>query len=282
MAPSERVPSREVRKERVRGKSFRQGTMTGISLNTTTPLGPEQSLLPLVRPDPHSSVMVQRLLEHTLALSGSHSSLLFWVGPNDEWVAPEWLNLDPITTRLDVYLQTVGRKDPLHIGRLRDRKQRVAALRHEQRLDPECVDAEYAAYLSSLNVGDEIDLVFWHDARPFACLALVRTHQQSPFSLEEFDWDGLRDFIQSTLRLHWRTRSMAVEDHLVRKLDLKSRELDIVRHILIGKDNSQIAANLGISVGTVKTHVVSILDKMGVDSRLAIACLVHDLQARLN
>jgi DNA-binding CsgD family transcriptional regulator len=142
--------------------------------------------------------------------------------------------------------------------------------------------AEYAAYLSSLNVGDEIDLVFWHDARPFACLALVRTHQQSPFSLEEFDWDGLRDFIQSTLRLHWRTRSMAVEDHLVRKLDLKSRELDIVRHILIGKDNSQIAANLGISIGTVKTHVVSILDKMGVDSRLAIACLVHDLQARLN
>jgi DNA-binding CsgD family transcriptional regulator len=282
MAPSERVPSREVRKERVRGKYFRQGTMTGISLNTTTPLGPEQSLLPLVRPDPHSSVMVQRLLEHTLALSGSHSSLLFWVGPNDEWVAPEWLNLDPITTRLDVYLQTVGRKDPLHIGRLRDRKQRVAALRHEQRLDPECVDAEYAAYLSSLNVGDEMDLVFWHDARPFACLALVRTHQQSPFSLEEFDWDGLRDFIQATLRLHWRTRSMAVEDHLVRKLDLKSRELDIVRHILIGKDNSQIAANLGISVGTVKTHVVSILDKMGVDSRLAIACLVHDLQARLN
>jgi DNA-binding CsgD family transcriptional regulator len=282
MAPSERVPSREVRKERVRGKYFRQGTMTGISLNTTTPLGPEQSLLPLVRPDPHSSVMVQRLLEHTLALSGSHSSLLFWVGPNDEWVAPEWLNLDPITTRLDVYLQTVGRKDPLHIGRLRDRKQRVAALRHEQRLDPECVDAEYAAYLSSLNVGDEIDLVFWHDARPFACLALVRTHQQSPFSLEEFDWDGLRDFIQATLRLHWRTRSMAIEDHLVRKLDLKSRELDIVRHILIGKDNSQIAANLGISVGTVKTHVVSILDKMGVDSRLAIACLVHDLQARLN
>ena len=51
---------------------------------------------------------------------------------------------------------------------------------------------------------------------------------------------------------------------------------------LIGKDNSQIAASLGISVGTVKSHVVSILDKMGVDSRLAIACLVHDLQARLN
>jgi DNA-binding NarL/FixJ family response regulator len=75
---------------------------------------------------------------------------------------------------------------------------------------------------------------------------------------------------------------MSVEDHLVRKLDLKPRELDIVRHILIGKDNSQIAASLGISVGTVKSHVVSILDKMGVDSRLAIACLVHDLQARLN
>ena len=234
----------------------------------------------LVRPDPHSSIMIERLLQHTLTLSAAHSSVFFWVGPGTQWIEPQSLNV--CVSHVDAYLQFAGRRDPLHITRLRDQGRRIAALRHEQKLDSGGIDADYAAYLCSIDVGDEIALVFWREGRPFACLGLMRTRQQPPFLLDGFDWDGLRDFIDATLHLHWRTRAMLVEDHLVRRTGLKPRELDIVHHVLMGKDNSQIAANLGITVGTVKTHVVSILDKMGVDSRLAIACFVHDLHTRLN
>ena len=236
--------------------------------------------LPLVRPDSHSAIMIERLLQHTLTLSEAHSSVFFWVGPDAEWIEVQSANV--CVSHVDAYLQSAGRRDPLNIKRLRDQGRRIAALRQEQKLDPGAVDADYAAYLCSIDVGDEIDLVFWREDRPFACLGLMRTRQQPPFLLDGFDWDGLRNFIEATLHLHWRTRAMLVEDHLVRRVGLKPRELDVVRHVVMGKDNSQISASLGITVGTVKTHVVSVLDKMGVDSRLAIACFVHDLRTRLN
>jgi two-component system NarL family response regulator len=53
--------------------------------------------------------------------------------------------------------------------------------------------------------------------------------------------------------------------------DLSPRELDVLRHIARGESNKEIAAALGITEGTVKTHVVNILGKLGVGDRTAAA-----------
>ncbi|MED4750338.1 response regulator transcription factor [Brevibacillus choshinensis] len=61
--------------------------------------------------------------------------------------------------------------------------------------------------------------------------------------------------------------------------DLTDRELDVLQQIAYGFRNDQIAQNLFISEGTVKTHVHRILQKMGVEDRtqaVAIA-LRHQL-----
>lgn len=71
---------------------------------------------------------------------------------------------------------------------------------------------------------------------------------------------------------------MNVENLLTHKFGLKPRELEVVRYVLFGKSNSQIAEILGIGIPTVKSHIVSILNKTGVDSRLGIACFVHGLE----
>ncbi len=52
---------------------------------------------------------------------------------------------------------------------------------------------------------------------------------------------------------------------------LSPRELDVLRHIATGESNKEIAAALGITEGTVKTHVVNILGKLGVNDRTAAA-----------
>ncbi|WP_421617735.1 response regulator [Brevibacillus sp. TJ4] len=49
--------------------------------------------------------------------------------------------------------------------------------------------------------------------------------------------------------------------------DLTDRELDVLQQIAYGYRNDQIAQNLFISEGTVKTHVHRILHKMGVEDR---------------
>jgi len=48
---------------------------------------------------------------------------------------------------------------------------------------------------------------------------------------------------------------------------LTDRERDVLREIVVGRTDKEIARSLAIALSTVKTHVRSILDKLGVDSR---------------
>ena len=54
-------------------------------------------------------------------------------------------------------------------------------------------------------------------------------------------------------------------------LALSTRETEILRLVAQGRDNTEIAQELFLSPSTVKNHVSSILDKLGVDSRVQAA-----------
>lgn len=53
--------------------------------------------------------------------------------------------------------------------------------------------------------------------------------------------------------------------------ELTARETEVLEGIVGGKANKEIAAALGITEGTVKTHVASILGKLGVSARTEAA-----------
>lgn len=53
--------------------------------------------------------------------------------------------------------------------------------------------------------------------------------------------------------------------------ELTERELDVLRQIVEGKQNKDIATELGISLYTVKAHVCNIIDKLAVDDRTQAA-----------
>jgi DNA-binding NarL/FixJ family response regulator len=54
-------------------------------------------------------------------------------------------------------------------------------------------------------------------------------------------------------------------------LALSDREAEILRLVAQGRDNTEIAQELYLSPSTVKNHVSSILEKLGVDSRVQAA-----------
>ena len=58
---------------------------------------------------------------------------------------------------------------------------------------------------------------------------------------------------------------------------LSERELDVLRLVAEGMSNGEIAQRLVVSVGTVKTHVHSIIDKLGVSSRMQAAAKAREL-----
>ena len=55
--------------------------------------------------------------------------------------------------------------------------------------------------------------------------------------------------------------------------ELSPREMEILSHLTEGQSNKVIAKHLGISDGTVKLHVKSILKKLGLHSRVEAAVL---------
>lgn len=57
---------------------------------------------------------------------------------------------------------------------------------------------------------------------------------------------------------------------------LTDRERDVLAGLRAGWSNARIARTLGISVPTVKTHVSSILAKLGAESRTHVVALVRD------
>ena len=62
-----------------------------------------------------------------------------------------------------------------------------------------------------------------------------------------------------------------------RALDqLTERELEVAVAIGHGRANAEIAAELFMSVATVKSYVTRILYKLGADNRVQVAMKVHD------
>ena len=67
------------------------------------------------------------------------------------------------------------------------------------------------------------------------------------------------------------TRSAQVSPSAALRRPLSARELEVLREVSGGLRNKEIAGRLGISAGTVKTHVASIFEKLQVNDRTAAA-----------
>jgi DNA-binding NarL/FixJ family response regulator len=59
---------------------------------------------------------------------------------------------------------------------------------------------------------------------------------------------------------------------------LSPREAEIARAIARGKSNGEIAAELFISLGTVKSHISQMLAKLDLTSRVGISLLVLEAE----
>jgi NarL family two-component system response regulator LiaR len=87
--------------------------------------------------------------------------------------------------------------------------------------------------------------------------------------------DGIRSVHAGRPALHpaVATRLMRQAQRIAPPGDLTSRERDVLRLVVEGLANKQIAQRLGIGEKTVKTHVSRVLGKLGVDDRTQAAVL---------
>lgn len=60
------------------------------------------------------------------------------------------------------------------------------------------------------------------------------------------------------------------------RVKLTDRELDVLRQLETGASNREIAKELFVTEATVKTHLVHVFDKLGVDSRSRAVAVARD------
>lgn len=139
---------------------------------------------------------------------------------------------------------------------------------------PDTTIASYAAFLGKHGYCDEMDFVFTFEDIPIAVLSLFGEQR---FQFDPDDATHLHEFLSSFIACHPFTQKWRRQRALRDTFELTPREIEVVEHMRLGNSNGQIAASLGVSLTTVKTHVARVLDKVDVPSRSALAAFANQL-----
>ncbi len=208
---------------------------------------------------------VQQLFQASVIIFG-------WTGHDDLFRTDKVVGAPPLL--MDEYLGGMHRQDPLDVYKLIARKERVALL--ESRC-PSFQSSSYKGFMDYHGLVDEADLIFWDGDRPLAVLGVLKRPGDPPFSHDNWDWENIRHHLEFNLRRHPHARQQRQARHLLDELRLTPREMEVVSLLQIGASNAKIGAILGIGIPTVKTYIVNILDKLGVDNRTSIVSYVSTL-----
>ena len=152
---------------------------------------------------------------------------------------------------------------------------------------PDVIVADYDSGLQFVTSSDRVVILTHTDGEAKICHAL----EQGARGYLLLDC-GLQDLLDSLRSVHAGGIALAplvaarVADRMTQHA-LTSREGQVLRQLMLGLSNKAIAGNLALSEGTVKTHVKSILNKLGARSRTGAAAIaqrrglfVEDLDAR--
>lgn len=155
--------------------------------------------------------------------------------------------------------------------------------------DAERVKTEYFRRVYAPNHWHfSLQMVFAYDGHPLGAATLYRLEGQPDFSYDDvFLLDSLKDHI--SLRL-WRDRMAEAEAERRRReaekkptvsvaaerFDLTKRETEVLRLMMDGKENNEIARDLAISVNTLKKHVLAVYRKIGVRDRVGLFKAVRE------
>ncbi len=81
-------------------------------------------------------------------------------------------------------------------------------------------------------------------------------------------------------RLAARIKTEAAMDHYCDQYHISTREKEIIKLVLKGKSNREIEDALFISMGTVKNHIYSVFQKLGIKNRGQLITLFKNLQVK--
>jgi DNA-binding CsgD family transcriptional regulator len=217
------------------------------------------------RPDP----LVEELRRFALGALRASSSVFYWIDQCAEMADVQLTGT--CRASFQRYADQMKAFDPLNVPRLVSSGRRVSPLQKDHVLAPPTDYERYRGYMSEIGIVDVLDLVFWDGDIPFAGLGIIKNPGDPPFCEGSFAFAGsMQPYIEFNLAAHPRLRQQRLAWRLTATYGLTRREIEIAELVCQGLTNQDIREELGIGVGTVKTHLIRIFQKMGTKNRASL------------
>jgi len=208
----------------------------------------------------------------TVALGAfqAKSSILYWIEDGSRMLVIDAFG--PCTQSMNRYLRDMKACDPLNIERLVSSRKRVATIGNDRDLAPINEFERYSVYMQDSGFCDVMDFVFWNGEDAFAGLGILKSPEDPPITSEALrvGW-AMQPYLEYNLSRHPQRREYERQRLLRRVYGMTRREIEIANLISMGLTNQDIAEDLGIGLGTVKTHLLRVFQKLGVSNRTMLS-----------
>jgi DNA-binding CsgD family transcriptional regulator len=182
----------------------------------------------------------------------------------------------------EAYLKhDIARSDPMHPTCLAGQNIRFLSIFDGRLSGPLQSRRTYWNFLSSFGARDAAEMIFRVRGRAVAGLSLVWVGKSGACA-ERHQGEVVQSYVEFNLSPYFRAGPVQDSGDSGVRLPLTERELDIVQLICDGLTNAQIAHRLNIGLSTVKTHLLHVFDKLGVQSRAALVSRFLSLTRRTN
>jgi DNA-binding CsgD family transcriptional regulator len=201
------------------------------------------------------------------------AAVFTWLDSHDQFLPHTQLGW-PEETIKDYYTMFAS-ADPLNVYRLIKQRATVVTLTGTKREDNH---SAWADYQRKYGLVDEVGFLFWVGDTPLACLSVIKRPGDTPFTSPN-PFGQMYDYMQHSFLLLPSVKKVHT-DHILRSdYFLTDRELGVASLMTAGLSNKDIAESLGIELATVKSHVIRILGKLGIDSRAQLAAFSSEIAA---
>jgi DNA-binding CsgD family transcriptional regulator len=151
--------------------------------------------------------------------------------------------------------------DPLHPFRLVPRRQRFVTM-GDARAGNLTRHREFLSFLHSFGAQDAAEMIFSYRGKAVAGLSIVWTGGRPDHRATVELGCTLHSYIEFNLSAVWPGLGPQGADYI-----FTDREKEVIDVVCRGLTNDQIAWHLNIGLATVKTHLIHIFKKAGVETR---------------
>ena len=224
-----------------------------------------------------SSLAIHHALVLTKNLFDADGVMFYWVNEQQQTASiTDSINISQ--EFIDQYHNGMQDIDPLNVKNFLKSKNTFNSLENCSNRQNQQEISVYQDYISSHGIHETFDILFWKNDHAYAGIGVTNPNLKT---IHREEIQALHFFLEQNLLCLQPIQKNIIFNYL-EEFKLTFREKEVCLYLLKGFNNAEIAKNMKITVGTVKSNLNRILSKLGLNCRLQVAQILNELFSSTN